>query len=101
VTSGLALATLDAQKLTYEKQYYKDLAPSEIARISATRPEIGQQVAMTMSRIWNVPVAMLLAGTTQAGWIANLGTFCQCCEGVKHAVLQIPNCSWQRAKADG
>jgi hypothetical protein len=67
VTSGLVLATLDAQKLTYEKQYYKDLAPSEIARISATRPEIGQQVAMTISRILNVPVAMLLTGTTRAG----------------------------------
>ena len=111
VTSGLVLATLDSQKLTYEKQYYKDLAgcrlgalhqfgpiqeiapwvtllltlpdpgpevtlgaaavlsavSSEIAAISATRPEIGQQVAMTMSRILNVPVAMLLIGTTPAG----------------------------------
>jgi hypothetical protein len=109
MTSGLVLATLDAQKLTHEKQYYKDLAncrlgalhqfgpiqeiapwvrllltlpdpapevtigaavlsavSSEIAAISATRPEIGQQVAMTMSRILNVPVAMLLTGTTQA-----------------------------------
>ena len=110
VTSGLILATLDSQKLTYEKQYYKDLAgcrlgaldqfgpiqeiapwvtllltlpdpapevtigavvlsavSPEIAAISATRPEIGQQVAMTVSRILNVPVAMLLTSTTQAG----------------------------------
>ncbi len=110
VTSGLALATLDAQKLTYEAKYYKDLANcragwlrefgpiivlapwvtllptlsdpapemlngaavlsavvAEIAAISASQPDIGQQVATVTSSILNVPVAMLLTGTVRPG----------------------------------
>jgi hypothetical protein len=110
VTSGLVLATLDTQKLKYEKKYNKALADcragwlrefgpitvlapwvtllwtlpdpapelvngaavlsavaAEIAAISATQPEIAQQIALTMARILNVPTAMLVTGTTQAG----------------------------------
>lgn len=110
VTSGLALATLDTQKLTYEKKYYQDLAncraswlhefgpiivlapwvtllltlpdpapemlngaavlsavAAEIAAISATQPEVGQQIAAVTAQILNVPVAMLLAAAVQPG----------------------------------
>jgi hypothetical protein len=36
---------------------------SEIAAISATRPEVGQQIAAAVAGVLNVPVQMLLTGT--------------------------------------
>ena len=39
----------------------------ELAAISATRPEVGQQVATLMAQVLNVPVATLLPGIAGQG----------------------------------
>ena len=39
----------------------------EIAAISASQPNVAQQVAIVMSSVLNVPLAMLLSATTQTG----------------------------------
>ena len=51
VTSGLVLATLDAQKLTYEKQYYKELANCRLGALHqfGSIQEIAPWVALLLT----------------------------------------------------
>ena len=123
VTSGLVLATLDAQKRTYEKQYYKDLANCrldalhQVGPIQETAPWVtllltlpdpepevtigaGRCVVCRVlrdrcdlrnaTRDWSTGRDDSVAHLQRAGgyafdrhgasgWIASVGTFCQCC----------------------